>query len=90
MKLPVDLTADPMPGVVDQLAKDLKNLVNFDSDQIQPLICVKLPNSWSLPVVTLTCILITLPNMRNDIVDSLFCCVGEGLSYTLLVEESLK
>ncbi|KAJ9550029.1 hypothetical protein OSB04_022572 [Centaurea solstitialis] len=79
----------------DLLKLILKNtgfegVVNFDSDNIQPLICDKFPNSWSLPIVTLTCIAISLPNVSQESVDSLFNSVCEGLSYTLLVEESLN
>ncbi|KAJ9549477.1 hypothetical protein OSB04_022020 [Centaurea solstitialis] len=66
-----------------------KGVVNFDSD-IQPLNCVKFPNGWSLPVVTLTCIAITLPNISQKSVDSLFNSVCEGLSYTFLVEKTLN
>ncbi|KAJ9550027.1 hypothetical protein OSB04_022570 [Centaurea solstitialis] len=65
-------------------------VVNFDDENIQPLACVEFPNSWSLAVVTLTCIAITLPNNSKDNVDSLFKSVCEGLAYTLLVEESLN
>ncbi|KAJ9549514.1 hypothetical protein OSB04_022057 [Centaurea solstitialis] len=68
-----------------------EGVVNFDRDNIQPLNdCAKFPNSWSLPVVTLACIAITLPNTSQESVDSLFNGVREGLSYTLLVEENLN
>ncbi|PWA61121.1 hypothetical protein CTI12_AA376030 [Artemisia annua] len=65
-------------------------VANFDIDQVQPLIFFKLPNSWSLPIVTLTCIAIALPNIPKDIVNSLFKYVGEGLVYTRLIEENLN
>ncbi|GKC32776.1 hypothetical protein Tco_1040070 [Tanacetum coccineum] len=65
-------------------------VANFDMDQVQPLMFVKLPNSWSLPIVTLTCIAIVLPNIRKDIVNSLCKYVGEGLVYTRLIEENLN
>ncbi|PWA48007.1 Pentatricopeptide repeat-containing protein [Artemisia annua] len=65
-------------------------VANFDMDQVQPLIFFKLPNSWSLPIVTLTCIAIVLPNIPKDIVNSLFKYVGEGLVYTRLIEENLN
>jgi len=66
--------------------------VNFDrGNVIQPLDdCAKFPNSWSLPVVTLACIAITLPNTSQESADCLFNGVREGLSYTFLVEESLN
>ncbi|XP_024995349.1 uncharacterized protein LOC112528559 [Cynara cardunculus var. scolymus] len=67
-----------------------EGVVKFDSENIQGLIWVTFPNSWSLPIVTLTCIAITLPNISQESVDDLFRGVCESLSYTLLVEESLN
>ncbi|KAJ0446742.1 hypothetical protein HanLR1_Chr17g0656231 [Helianthus annuus] len=63
---------------------------SFDSDEVQPLLSVKFPSSWSLPIVTLTCVARTLPNICTDTVDSLFNSVCEGLFYTFLVDESLN
>ncbi|XP_024995346.1 uncharacterized protein LOC112528555 [Cynara cardunculus var. scolymus] len=67
-----------------------EGVVKFDSGNIQRLNLVTFPNSWSLPIVTLTCIAITLPNISQESVDNLFRGVCESLSYTLLVEESLN
>ncbi|KAI3812360.1 hypothetical protein L1987_17067 [Smallanthus sonchifolius] len=67
-----------------------KGVEIFDSDHVQPLLSVELVNSWSLPIVTLTCIAVVLPNIPKDTVGSLFESVGEGLLYTHLVEESLN
>nr|XP_043637332.1 uncharacterized protein LOC122608306 [Erigeron canadensis] len=47
-------------------------------------------NSWSLPIISLTCITIALPNIEKDRVDDLFKSVGEGLLYTHLVEKILN
>ncbi|KAJ9549880.1 hypothetical protein OSB04_022423 [Centaurea solstitialis] len=69
---------------------DFEGVVNFDSDDVLPLISDKFPNSWSLPVVSLTCVAISLPNIGQDFVDHLLKSVCEGLSYTFLVEESLN
>nr|GEY48492.1 hypothetical protein CTI12_AA006920 [Tanacetum cinerariifolium] len=44
---------------------------------------------WSLPLVTLTTIAISLPDIQNDRVD-LLISVSEGLAYVKLVEESLN
>ncbi|KAD6454443.1 hypothetical protein E3N88_09149 [Mikania micrantha] len=62
----------------------------FDTDLVQPLLHVELVNSWSLLIVTLTCIAIALPNIRKDEVESLVRSVVEGLSFTHMVEESLN
>ncbi|KAJ0666692.1 hypothetical protein HanPI659440_Chr17g0669591 [Helianthus annuus] len=60
----------------------------FDTDHmIQPLLPVEPVNSWSLPIVTLTCLAVAL---LNDGVESLLTSVGEGLAFTHLVEESLN
>lgn len=62
----------------------------FDVCQVQSLLSIEPPNSWCLPIVTLTCIAITLPNIGKDITNKLFKCVGEGLFYIHIVEESLN
>ncbi|KAI3694090.1 hypothetical protein L1987_77049 [Smallanthus sonchifolius] len=66
-------------------------VVMFDTDQIQSLRpFVEHVNSWSLPIVSLTCIAIALPSIHKDVVDNLLKSVGEGLFYTQIVEESLN
>ncbi|KAF5763041.1 hypothetical protein HanRHA438_Chr15g0688121 [Helianthus annuus] len=62
----------------------------FDTDHVQSLLPTELVNSWSLPVVTLTCIAVSIPNIPEDTVKSLLSSVGEGLSFTHLVEEGLN
>ncbi|KAK9052021.1 hypothetical protein SSX86_028649 [Deinandra increscens subsp. villosa] len=65
-------------------------VLSFDSDEVQPLVSVELPNNWSLLIVTLTSVAITLPNVCKEVVDSLFNSVSEGLVYTFLVDESFN
>ncbi|XP_076928092.1 uncharacterized protein LOC143591922 [Bidens hawaiensis] len=67
-----------------------KGVQNFDTDLVQPLPSVEVIKSWSLPIVTLTCLAIALPNIPKDAIMSLLRSVGEGLSYTYQVEESLN
>ncbi|KAM0054115.1 hypothetical protein Hdeb2414_s0006g00191411 [Helianthus debilis subsp. tardiflorus] len=62
----------------------------FDTDHVQSLLPVELVNSWSLPIVTLTCIVVSIPNMRKHTTGILSRSVGEGLSFTHLMEESLN
>ncbi|KAI3713950.1 hypothetical protein L1987_72538 [Smallanthus sonchifolius] len=62
----------------------------FDTDNVLSLLPNELVNGWSLPIVTLTCIAVALPNIRKDEVERLLRSVGEGLSFTHLVEESLN
>ncbi|CAA3028473.1 uncharacterized protein LOC111400645 [Olea europaea var. sylvestris] len=62
----------------------------FDSNEIPRLnSAAEPPNCWSLPVVTLTSIAISLPNIPNDRVNQLVRCVGEGLLLLKLIEKSL-
>ncbi|XP_071695595.1 uncharacterized protein [Rutidosis leptorrhynchoides] len=62
----------------------------FDSDHVRSLLPVELVNGWSLPIATLTCIAIALPNIQKNRVESLVRGVGEGLLCAYLVEESLN
>ncbi|KAL4580639.1 hypothetical protein LXL04_016839 [Taraxacum kok-saghyz] len=62
----------------------------FDMFQVVPPLSFELPNSWSLPIATLTSIAIALPNIGSDVTDNLFKSVAEGLFYTNLVDESLN
>ncbi|XP_071739215.1 uncharacterized protein [Rutidosis leptorrhynchoides] len=67
-----------------------KGVEKFDSDQVEDISCIKLANIWSLPVVTLTCIAISLPNIPKKNVDRLLKNVRAGLSYTHQVEEIIN
>ncbi|KAK2981996.1 hypothetical protein RJ640_007588 [Escallonia rubra] len=67
-----------------------KGLVEFDSNQVPSLHSEEPPNTWSLPVATLTSIAITLPNIKSHIADSLLFSVDEGLSYASLLDQSLE
>ncbi|GKD32476.1 hypothetical protein Tco_1247985, partial [Tanacetum coccineum] len=73
-----------------EISIKFEGVEKFDSDQVQHLLNVGLHNSWSLPIITLTCIAITIPNIHKDMVNRLFKSVGEGLFYTHLVEENLN
>ncbi|KAK2977778.1 hypothetical protein RJ640_029974 [Escallonia rubra] len=67
-----------------------KGIVEFDSNQVPSLHSEEPPNTWSLPVVTLTSIAISLPNIKSHIADSLLCSVNEGLSYARLIDQTLE
>ncbi|KAJ0914583.1 hypothetical protein HanPSC8_Chr06g0240231 [Helianthus annuus] len=68
----------------------LNDVVTFDNDQVQSPLPVEHVNSWSLPIISLTCITVVIPDSRQDRVDNLLKSVGEGLLYTRLVEETLN
>ncbi|KAM0018095.1 hypothetical protein Hdeb2414_s0027g00695341 [Helianthus debilis subsp. tardiflorus] len=54
------------------------------------LLKVEHQNCWSLPVVTLTTIAVSLPGIEREEVDNLLKGVKEGLLYVTLVEENLN
>nr|XP_043624048.1 uncharacterized protein LOC122595686 [Erigeron canadensis] len=62
----------------------------FDSQQVPPLLSKQILNCWSLPVVTMTTIAISLSNIQKDKVDKLLSGVSEGLVYVSLVQECLN
>ncbi|MFS7944212.1 hypothetical protein Hanom_Chr06g00509391 [Helianthus anomalus] len=68
----------------------LNGVVTFDNDQFQSPLPVEHVNSWSLPIISLTCIAVVISDIRQARVDNLFKSVGEGLLYTHVVEETLN
>ncbi|PWA60621.1 hypothetical protein CTI12_AA326940 [Artemisia annua] len=71
-------------------SKGFEGVGKHDSLHIPPLFAQDYPDCWSLPLVTLTAIAISLPKIQNNIVDRLLSSVSEGLAYVTLVEESLN
>ncbi|KAJ0764654.1 hypothetical protein HanPI659440_Chr08g0294571 [Helianthus annuus] len=62
----------------------------YDVHQVPPSPEEKYVDCWSLPVVTLTAIAISLPNIQNNMVNRLLRSVSEGLTYVKHVEETLN
>ncbi|KAI3523309.1 hypothetical protein L1887_01370 [Cichorium endivia] len=79
-------------NLMNLLAKSggFEGVEKFDSHHVQPLLTEEYLNCWSLTLVTLTTITMSLPNIQKNIVDSLMSGVSEGLVYISLVEESLN
>ncbi|GFP87483.1 hypothetical protein PHJA_000892000 [Phtheirospermum japonicum] len=79
------------------LIKLLRKSVNFngvrefDSSEIKSLIDSQFdpPNCWSLPVVTLTSIAMSLPNITDQKSEQLLSAVGEGLYFAKLIEKTV-
>ncbi|KAL0329570.1 UNVERIFIED_CONTAM: hypothetical protein Sradi_4943700 [Sesamum radiatum] len=61
----------------------------FDSEQVPSLDFEEPPNSWALPVVTLTSIAIAISNTDFHPVKELIKCVNEGLKYIRVIENNL-
>ncbi|KAL7616773.1 hypothetical protein Lser_V15G02584 [Lactuca serriola] len=67
-----------------------QGVLEFDSDQVPSLHQEETNNCWSLVVVTLTAIAISLPNIANIHVKELLSSMREGLQFVMHVEESLN
>lgn len=61
----------------------------FNNSQVPCLCSQEPPNCWSLPVVTLTSIVVALPNIPINDVNHLLECVADGLSLVKQVERDL-
>ncbi|KAL6515357.1 hypothetical protein OROHE_018989 [Orobanche hederae] len=72
------------------ISTSFEGVEKFDIDQVESLLSFAHVNTWSLPIVTLTCIAVALPNIHNDKATSLLKGVGDGFSYIYLVEESFN
>ncbi|XP_071704390.1 uncharacterized protein [Rutidosis leptorrhynchoides] len=63
---------------------------NYDNHHIPSLLTTEYHSSWSLSLVTLTTIAISIPYIQKKKVDRLLRGVSEGLAYVALVEENLN
>ncbi|XP_071702914.1 uncharacterized protein [Rutidosis leptorrhynchoides] len=63
---------------------------NYDNHHIPSLLTTEYRSSWSLSLVTLTTIAISIPYIQKNKVDRLLRGVSEGLAYVALVEENLN
>ncbi|PWA84076.1 hypothetical protein CTI12_AA161980 [Artemisia annua] len=72
---------------------DFEGVRKFDSllvDLDQSLLGVEYPNCWSLPVVTLATMALSLRSIRHSTLKNFLNEVSEGLVYVKLVEKSLN
>ncbi|KAI3679380.1 hypothetical protein L2E82_51289 [Cichorium intybus] len=78
----VKLLAKSRPG--------FEGVEKFDSPHVPPLLSEEYLHCWSLPLVTLTIVAVSLPNIQKNLLDCLLSGVREGLVYVSLVEETLN
>nr|GEV41777.1 hypothetical protein CTI12_AA045380 [Tanacetum cinerariifolium] len=81
------------PGNLIKLLKKstaFKGVLEFDNDQVPPLHSEENQNSWSLVVVTLTAIVVALPNTSDDHGEGLIASMREGLQIVRNIEECLN
>ncbi|KAD2393869.1 hypothetical protein E3N88_40846 [Mikania micrantha] len=78
--------------IQEKCTSSFQGVKKFDNGCYIPSLLVKVEykDCWSLPVVTLTTIAITLPNVEKAEVKKLVKSVREGLEYVTLVEENLN
>ncbi|KAL6561224.1 hypothetical protein OROMI_016825 [Orobanche minor] len=72
--------------------RDLEGVVEFDSPRVGNLIeddDNPPPYCWSLPVVTLACIALALPDVEEDKSRLLLSSVDEGLRYVKIIDKIL-
>jgi Txe/YoeB family toxin of Txe-Axe toxin-antitoxin module len=71
-------------------SKGFEGVGKYESLHVPPLVAEDYLDCWSLPLVTLTAIAVSLPKIQNDRIDRLLSSVSEGLTYVTLVVESLN
>ncbi|GAU49349.1 hypothetical protein TSUD_184320 [Trifolium subterraneum] len=72
------------------MLQGFKGVAEFDCDQILPLHGVEPPPySWSLPIVTLASIIVSLPNIEKCLVKNLISTLNEGLPYVKFIENNI-
>ncbi|KAM7491236.1 hypothetical protein LguiA_034157 [Lonicera macranthoides] len=71
---------------VSSSSEDFKGVIEFDSDLVSSLDSEETPNSWALPLVTLTSIAVSPPGIDHNSTKQLRRTVQEGLMYVRKVE----
>lgn len=67
---------------------NFKGVTEFDSFQVPSLHSQDLPYCWSLPVATLACIALAIPNTETEKSRCLLTSVTEGLRYVKLIDKT--
>ncbi|KAI3523304.1 hypothetical protein L1887_01365 [Cichorium endivia] len=70
-------------------SRGFEGVEKFDSCRVGSVVLEEYLNCWSLPLVTLTSITMSLPNIQKKKVDCLVGGMSEGLVYVKLVEKNL-
>ncbi|XP_022154498.1 uncharacterized protein LOC111021763 [Momordica charantia] len=78
---------DLLEGMI--MTRGFKGVAEFDNHQVPCLDSKEPQNCWALPVVTLTTIAISLPNISRCLIKQLVSAVNEGLPYIRLLEDHL-
>ncbi|XP_023634792.1 uncharacterized protein LOC17878972 isoform X2 [Capsella rubella] len=71
------------------ISQGFEGIRDFDSDKVATLASGEPPNSWALPLVTLTSIVVALPNIKPHSLKKLVKAVNEALFYVNKFEDVL-
>lgn len=71
------------------ISQGFEGIQDFDSDEVASLASGEPPNSWALPLVTLTSIVVALPNINPNSLKKLVKAVKEALVYVQKFEDVL-
>ena len=71
------------------ISQGFEGIWDFDSDEVVSLASGEPPNSWALPLVTLTSIAVALPNIKPCSLKKLVKAVNEALVYVKKFEDVL-
>lgn len=69
------------------LSSSFSGVWEFDSDKVPSLCSTEPPNCWALPIVTLTTIAVSIPNIDKESIQLLVSGVDEGLKYVREIEK---
>ncbi|XP_076939371.1 uncharacterized protein LOC143608052 [Bidens hawaiensis] len=78
------------PNNIMKLLKESSGFEGVGKYDVHQVMEEKYVDCWSLPIVNLTTIAISLPEIQKDIVERLLRSVSEGLTYVRHVEETLN
>ncbi|KAJ4866529.1 Uncharacterized protein Rs2_46082 [Raphanus sativus] len=85
---PVNLI-ELLESTTGSVSQGFEGIWDFDSDEVVSLASGEPPNSWALPLVTLTSIAVALPNIRPCSLKKLVKAVNEALVYVKKFEDVL-
>ncbi|KAF2531130.1 hypothetical protein F2Q70_00032716 [Brassica cretica] len=86
---PVNLIELLEAAATTSISQGFEGIWDFDSDEVVSLASGEPPNSWALPLVTLTSIAVALPNIKPCSLKKLVKAVNEALVYVKKFEDVL-
>ncbi|XP_068651022.1 uncharacterized protein [Aristolochia californica] len=75
--------------LLNKCTEGFRGVGEFDTEEVESIVPEKPPNCWSLPLVTLLTIAISLPGTDRYSIEQLLKGIYEGLRYVKLIEKNL-